>query len=124
MNDAVAKGATVVTGGKRHQSGGNFFEPTLLSNVTQDMLCITEETFGPLAPIIKYVPPVGREEELGKETNGVCVFRGTYGSALGVITWELSTLNLETGSFTATQGSPGTIGWLGLGSQAQATYHD
>lgn len=58
VNDAVAKGATVVTGGKRHQSGGNFFEPTLLSNVTRDMLCITEETFGPLAPVIKYVPPV------------------------------------------------------------------
>lgn len=58
MNDAVAKGATVVMGGKRHQSGGNFFEPTLLSNVTVDMLCITEETFGPLAPVVKYVLPV------------------------------------------------------------------
>lgn len=53
VNDAVAKGATVVTGGKRHQSGGNFFEPTLLSNVSGDMLCITEETFGPLAPVLK-----------------------------------------------------------------------
>lgn len=59
VNDAVAKGATVVTGGKRHQSGGNFFEPTLLSNVTRDMLCITEETFGPLAPVIKF----DKEEE-------------------------------------------------------------
>lgn len=56
MNDAVAKGATVVTGGKRHPSGGNFFEPTLLSNATTDMLCVTEETFGPLAPVVKYVP--------------------------------------------------------------------
>uniref|UniRef100_A0A8C3YIV5 Succinate-semialdehyde dehydrogenase n=1 Tax=Catagonus wagneri TaxID=51154 RepID=A0A8C3YIV5_9CETA len=54
VNDAISKGATVVTGGKRHQVGKNFFEPTLLSNVTQDMLCSREETFGPLAPVIKF----------------------------------------------------------------------
>ncbi|XP_076999877.1 succinate-semialdehyde dehydrogenase, mitochondrial isoform X2 [Tamandua tetradactyla] len=54
VNDAVSKGATVVTGGKRHQFGRNFFEPTLLSNVTQDMLCFQEETFGPLAPVIRF----------------------------------------------------------------------
>ncbi|XP_045407847.1 succinate-semialdehyde dehydrogenase, mitochondrial [Lemur catta] len=54
VSDAVSKGATVVTGGKRHQLGKNFFEPTLLSNVTQDMLCSHEETFGPLAPVIKF----------------------------------------------------------------------
>ncbi|KAM5295205.1 succinate-semialdehyde dehydrogenase, mitochondrial isoform 3-T3 [Glossophaga mutica] len=54
VSDALSKGATVVTGGKRHQLGKNFFEPTLLSNVTQDMLCSREETFGPLAPVIKF----------------------------------------------------------------------
>lgn len=53
VSDAVSKGATIVTGGKRHQLGKNFFEPTLLSNVTGDMLCAHEETFGPLAPVIK-----------------------------------------------------------------------
>lgn len=53
VSDAVSKGATIVTGGKRHPLGGNFFEPTLLSSVTQDMLCSKEETFGPLAPVIK-----------------------------------------------------------------------
>ncbi|XP_040823611.1 succinate-semialdehyde dehydrogenase, mitochondrial isoform X2 [Ochotona curzoniae] len=54
VSDAVSKGATIVTGGKRHPLGGNFFEPTLLSSVTQDMLCSKEETFGPLAPVIKF----------------------------------------------------------------------
>ncbi|XP_036724749.1 succinate-semialdehyde dehydrogenase, mitochondrial isoform X2 [Balaenoptera musculus] len=54
VSDAISKGATVVTGGKRHQVGKNFFEPTLLSNVTQDMLCSQEETFGPVAPVIKF----------------------------------------------------------------------
>lgn len=53
VSDALAKGATLVTGGKRHQLGNNFFEPTLLSNITRDMLCAREETFGPLAPVIK-----------------------------------------------------------------------
>ncbi|XP_036767557.2 succinate-semialdehyde dehydrogenase, mitochondrial isoform X2 [Manis pentadactyla] len=54
VSDAISKGATIVTGGKRHPLGKNFFEPTLLSNVTKDMLCSHEETFGPLAPVIKF----------------------------------------------------------------------
>uniref|UniRef100_A0A8C6BIS1 Succinate-semialdehyde dehydrogenase, mitochondrial n=1 Tax=Monodon monoceros TaxID=40151 RepID=A0A8C6BIS1_MONMO len=54
VSDAISKGATVVTGGKRHQVGKNFFQPTLLSNVTRDMLCSQEETFGPVAPVIKF----------------------------------------------------------------------
>ncbi|ELW68779.1 Succinate-semialdehyde dehydrogenase, mitochondrial [Tupaia chinensis] len=69
LSDAVSKGATVVTGGKRHQLGRNFFEPTLLSGVTQDMLCSREETFGPLAPVIKY-GPAGREAA-GKAGHGM-----------------------------------------------------
>jgi succinate-semialdehyde dehydrogenase/glutarate-semialdehyde dehydrogenase len=52
--DALAKGATVLTGGKRHALGGTFFEPTVLAGVTQDMLVASEETFGPLAPVVKF----------------------------------------------------------------------
>ena len=52
--DAVAKGATLVTGGKRHELGGSFFQPTILTGVTQDMLVATEETFGPLAPLFRF----------------------------------------------------------------------
>ncbi len=54
IKDAVKKGATVETGGKPHKLGGNFFEPTVLSNVTKKMKCASEETFGPLAPFIKF----------------------------------------------------------------------
>ncbi|KAG8442319.1 hypothetical protein GDO86_011206 [Hymenochirus boettgeri] len=54
INNAVSLGACIETGGRRSTVGGNFFEPTLLSNVTTDMLCTQEETFGPLAPIIKF----------------------------------------------------------------------
>ncbi len=54
IQDALAKGATVVEGGKRHSLGGTFFEPTILANVTRDMLVAREETFGPLAPLFKF----------------------------------------------------------------------
>ena len=52
--DARAKGAEVLTGGKRHALGGQFFEPTVLSGATADMLVAREETFGPLAPIFAF----------------------------------------------------------------------
>jgi succinate-semialdehyde dehydrogenase / glutarate-semialdehyde dehydrogenase len=52
--DAVAKGARIILGGKRHALGGSFFEPTILSDVTPQMLVAKEETFGPLAPIFKF----------------------------------------------------------------------
>src|SRR3569623_247543 len=51
--DAVKGGAKNVTGGKRHSLGGSFFEPTVLSNVKPDALVAHEETFGPLAPVIR-----------------------------------------------------------------------
>ena len=52
--DAVAKGAKVVLGGKRHALGGSFFEPTILTDVTPKMLVAREETFGPVAPLFKF----------------------------------------------------------------------
>jgi succinate-semialdehyde dehydrogenase/glutarate-semialdehyde dehydrogenase len=55
LEDAVAKGARVVTGGKPlSHAGANFFEPTVLAHATQDMRCAREETFGPLAPVFKF----------------------------------------------------------------------
>jgi succinate-semialdehyde dehydrogenase/glutarate-semialdehyde dehydrogenase len=52
--DARAKGAEVLTGGKRHKLGGQFFEPTVITGATIDMLVAREETFGPLAPIFAF----------------------------------------------------------------------
>ena len=53
--DAVAKGATVVLGGERiGVAGGRFFAPTVLSGVTNEMLCAREETFGPVAPVFRF----------------------------------------------------------------------
>jgi succinate-semialdehyde dehydrogenase/glutarate-semialdehyde dehydrogenase len=52
--DAVAKGAKVVAGGKRHALGGRFYEPTILTGVTPAMKISVEETFGPVAPLFRF----------------------------------------------------------------------
>jgi succinate-semialdehyde dehydrogenase/glutarate-semialdehyde dehydrogenase len=52
--DALKKGAKVALGGKRHELGGTFFEPTILTGVTPEMLVAREETFGPVAPLFKF----------------------------------------------------------------------
>jgi len=52
--DAMAKGAKLVLGGKRHALGRTFFEPTILTNVTPAMKVAREETFGPVAPIFRF----------------------------------------------------------------------
>src|SRR5688572_5462042 len=52
--DATAKGAKVLLGGKRHERGGLFFQPTILTGVTQAMRVSREETFGPVAPLYRF----------------------------------------------------------------------
>lgn len=54
IDDALALGGKLVSGGKRVESVGTFFEPTIITGVTEDMLLMREETFGPLAGIIKF----------------------------------------------------------------------
>ncbi|NPT46275.1 succinate-semialdehyde dehydrogenase [Paraburkholderia sp. 1N] len=54
IEDALAKGARIVTGGKRHALGHGFFEPTVLADVTPAMKVARDETFGPLAPLFRF----------------------------------------------------------------------
>ncbi|MCF5703946.1 succinate-semialdehyde dehydrogenase [Pseudomonas syringae] len=54
INDALAKGASIITGGARHARGGNFFQPTVLANVPKDALIFRDETFGPVAPLFRF----------------------------------------------------------------------
>src|SRR5246127_2547625 len=54
IQDAVSRGACVLTGGKRHALGGTFFEPTVLADVPVDAKVTREETFGPLAPLFRF----------------------------------------------------------------------
>jgi succinate-semialdehyde dehydrogenase/glutarate-semialdehyde dehydrogenase len=54
VGDALAHGATLLTGGARHALGGQFFQPTVLSQCTSDMKVCRDETFGPVAPLIRF----------------------------------------------------------------------
>jgi succinate-semialdehyde dehydrogenase/glutarate-semialdehyde dehydrogenase len=54
IQDALSRGARVITGGKRHSLGGSYFEPTVLADVPNDALVAKEETFGPLAPLFRF----------------------------------------------------------------------
>jgi succinate-semialdehyde dehydrogenase / glutarate-semialdehyde dehydrogenase len=54
LADALAKGARIAHGGKRHALGGTFFEPTVVTEVTPAMLVAREETFGPIAPLFRF----------------------------------------------------------------------
>lgn len=54
LADALEKGAKVLQGGKAHELGGHFFEPTVITDVTPDMRVAREETFGPLAPLFRF----------------------------------------------------------------------
>ena len=63
--DAVAKGARIVTGGKVHELGGNFFQPTILLDVPDSAKVAKEETFGPLAPLFRFKD----EEDVIRQAN-------------------------------------------------------
>lgn len=54
IEDATSKGGKVALGGKPHALGGTFFEPTIITDATQDMLIAREETFGPVAPLFRF----------------------------------------------------------------------
>jgi len=87
VNDATNKGATVVCGGNVHALGGTFYEPTILTNVTNEMRIVSEEIFGPVAPLYKFES----EEEVISAANNTpfglaCYF---YSRDIGRI-WRVS----------------------------------
>lgn len=77
VEDAVARGATVATGGKALPGSGLYFEPTVLLDVDESMACMSEETFGPTLPIVK----VANAEEAVRRTNA-----SEFGLAASVFT--------------------------------------
>ena len=72
--DALKRGAAVVTGGKRHDLGGSFFQPTVVTNVPADAMVSTEETFGPLAPLFRFET----EEEVIERANATIFGLAAY----------------------------------------------
>src|SRR5690606_39598138 len=54
VQDALAKGARLLAGGQRHEAGENFYQPTLLADVSPDMACFQQEIFGPVMPVTRF----------------------------------------------------------------------
>ena len=79
--DAKSKGAKVITGGNRHALGGTFYEPTVLTDVSRDMILAREETFGPVAPLFR----VDTDEQAVKLANDT-----EFGLAAYVYTRDLA----------------------------------
>ncbi|MCK1447060.1 NAD-dependent succinate-semialdehyde dehydrogenase [Bradyrhizobium sp. 2] len=65
IEDAVRRGAKIIVGGRKHRLGGTYFEPTLITDVSSDMLVTREETFGPLAPVYRF----SHEADVIKQSN-------------------------------------------------------
>ena len=118
--DALSKGAKVETGGKRHELGGSFFEPTILTGVTTDMLVTNEETFGPLAPLFKF----DTEEEVVELANATIFGLASYFYArdIGRITrvqeaLEYGMVGVNTGLISTEVAPFGGVKQSGLGRE-------
>ena len=68
ISDAVSGGAVIAAGGQRHELGGNFYQPTVLTGVSRTMRIFHEETFGPVAPLIRF----SSEAEVIEMANDTC----------------------------------------------------
>ena len=118
--DALSKGAKVETGGHRHALGGSFFEPTILTGVTTDMLVTNEETFGPLAPLFKF----DTEEEVVELANATIFGLASYVYArdIGRITrvqeaLEYGMVGVNTGLISTEVAPFGGVKQSGLGRE-------
>jgi succinate-semialdehyde dehydrogenase/glutarate-semialdehyde dehydrogenase len=109
LSDATQKGAKVIEGGDRHELGGLFYQPTVVSGVTADMAFATEEIFGPVAPVFKF----STEEEVIELSNATefglaayfyardlgRVFRVAEGLEYGMVCINDGILSTETAPF-------------------------
>ncbi|WP_413616091.1 NAD-dependent succinate-semialdehyde dehydrogenase [Halomonas cupida] len=74
IEDAKAKGASVYLGGKRHELQGNFFQPTILTNVSPDSMLMHDETFGPVAPLLRF----SDEDDVIRQANNTTLGLASY----------------------------------------------
>lgn len=118
--DVLAGGGQVVTGGKRHALGGTYFEPTVVTGVTPQMLVATEETFGPLAPLFRF----DTEEEVIARANDTIFGLASYFYArdIGRITrvqeqLEYGMVGVNTGLISNEMAPFGGVKQSGLGRE-------
>jgi succinate-semialdehyde dehydrogenase/glutarate-semialdehyde dehydrogenase len=91
--DAVERGARVLSGGHRHERGGHFFQPTVLVDVSPDMLITREETFGPVLPLYRFTDEADAVAMANDTEFGLAAYLFTRDAAR---TWRVAAA-LETG---------------------------
>jgi succinate-semialdehyde dehydrogenase/glutarate-semialdehyde dehydrogenase len=118
--DALAKGARVLIGGKRHALGGTFFQPTVLADVNKKMRVAREETFGPLAPLFRFSDEADVIEQANATQYGLAAY--FYARDLGRVfrvaeALECGMVGVNSGIF-ATEAAPfGGVKQSGLGRE-------
>jgi len=124
IEDAVARGATVATGGALHELGGTFFQPTVLAGATASMKIAREETFGPVAPVFRFKD----EEEALSAANSTeyglaaYVFARDYARLHRVSeALEFGIVGVNTGNFSF-EGAP-FGGWKLSGVGREGSHH-
>ncbi|MEO9460970.1 MAG: NAD-dependent succinate-semialdehyde dehydrogenase [Lentilitoribacter sp.] len=120
LTDATGKGAKVISGGKRSDAGDLFFEPTVLTGVTNDMKVTREETFGPLAPLFKFETDDEVIERANDTEFGLaCYFYSNDLSRVWKVTeaLEYGIVGVNTGLISSTEGPFGGVKQSGLGRE-------
>ncbi len=118
--DAVGKGAVVIMGGQRHELGGTFFQPTIVTDVTKHMLVATEETFGPLAPLVKFDDEADVVQQANDTEFGLASYFYTQDLAR---TWRVSEaleygmVGINTGLVSTAEAPFGGVKSSGLGRE-------
>jgi succinate-semialdehyde dehydrogenase/glutarate-semialdehyde dehydrogenase len=118
--DATTHGAKITTGGKRHSLGGTYFEPTVLTDVTADMKIFREETFGPVAPLIRFKSDAEVVELANRTVFGLASY--FYSRDIGRI-WrvaeelEYGMVGVNTGLITTEVAPFGGVKQSGLGRE-------
>ncbi|WP_029040546.1 NAD-dependent succinate-semialdehyde dehydrogenase [Cucumibacter marinus] len=118
--DATGHGAKVIEGGGRHDKGGLFFQPTVLTGVTPDMMVASEETFGPIAPLFSFKD----EEDVVRQANDTVYGLASYFYArdLGRV-WrvaealEYGMVGINTGLISTAEAPFGGVKQSGLGRE-------
>ncbi len=111
INDALKKGAKIITGGKKLNVPGNYFEPTVLINVTNDMLVMKEESFGPIIGIMKVANDTEAIKLMNDTQYGLTasVYSSSEDRALKI----LSAINSGTGYWNCCDRVSAALPWSG-----------
>lgn len=120
IGDAVSKGGRVALGGKRHERGGNFFEPTVIADATKDMAFARDETFGPLAPVFRFEQEAEVVAQANDTSYGLAAYLYTrsIGRAFRVSeALEYGLVGINEGMFSSCEAPFGGVKESGLGRE-------